>query len=360
MTDLLGVGGLGYAVGPGEYAPPRPWENLLLPEDLAKPRDGRYQVKLTEPMEEAAYLDSARLVVWDLPPGWQMVLDERMGISAPEPTGAARFYRREVLPTRVLDQDGTDVTSALGLADGQAVDPGPLDRRFIGRLAGDQVISISFAEPLDGRPGEPLLVADGWVEYPYSQTSFAAWQAGASYDAPSLEARGADGVWRPILTQFGYPAGMPRRMSVPLSNLPPGTDALRLRGNLEIYWDRISVAYAEDLPEVKRVDLPPVAARLAQTGFPKRLTFPQARPGYDYRTRTPFWDTRAMAGFYTRLGPVDDLVVGSRRRPGHHRSGGGDPPGVRGAGRATPGLDPPPGVGEPRLDQGHGPLYQGR
>jgi len=309
VTDLLGVGGLGYAVGPGEYAPPRPWENLLLPEDLAKPRDGRYQVKLTEPMEEAAYLDSARLVVWDLPPGWQMVLDERMGISAPEPTGAARFYRREVLPTRVLDQDGTDVTSALVLADGQAVDPGPLDRRFIGRLAGEQVVSISFAEPLNGRPGEPRLVADGWVEYPYSQTSFAAWQAGASYDPPSLEARGADGLWRPILTQFGYPAGMPRRMSVPLSNLPPGTDALRLRGNLEIYWDRISVAYAEDLPEAKRLDLPPVAARLAQTGFPKRLTFPQARPGYDYGTRTPFWDARAMAGFYTRLGPVDDLVA---------------------------------------------------
>jgi hypothetical protein len=97
-------------------------------------------------------------------------------------------------------------------------------------------------------------------------------------------------------------------MSVPLSKLSPGTDALRLRGNLEIYWDRISVAYAEDLPEAKRLDLPPVAARLAQTGFPKRLTFPQARPGYDYGTRTPFWDTRAMAGFYTRLGPVDDLV----------------------------------------------------
>ena len=37
VTDLLGVGGIGYAIGPGEYAPPRPWENVLLPESMARP-----------------------------------------------------------------------------------------------------------------------------------------------------------------------------------------------------------------------------------------------------------------------------------------------------------------------------------
>lgn len=308
-TDLLGVGGLGYAVGPGQYAKPRPWENLLLPDGLAQPRDGRYQIKLTEPMEEAAYVDAVRLTAWDLPTGWQMVLDERMGISGPAPNGEPRFYRSETLPQSALDQDGRDLSAALAQADGTAVDPGPLDRRFIGRLAGEQVITLTFAEPLDGQPGEPLLVADGWVEYPYSQTSFAAWQAGASYDAASLEARGADGVWRRILTQFGYPAGMPRRMSVPLPNLPQGTDALRLRGNMEIYWDRLAVAHAEPLPDARRRDLPPVVARLAQAGFPRRLAFTQARAGYDYGTRTAFWDTRAMAGLYTRIGPVDALVA---------------------------------------------------
>ena len=32
VADVLGVGGIGYATGPGEYAPSRPWENLLLPD----------------------------------------------------------------------------------------------------------------------------------------------------------------------------------------------------------------------------------------------------------------------------------------------------------------------------------------
>ena len=309
VTDLLGVGGMGYAVGPGEYAEPRPWEYLLLPEGLAQPRDGRFQIKLTEPMEEATYLDSARLTIWDLPPGWQMVLDERMGISPPEPTGAPRFYRSETLPRQVLDQDGRDLTTVLSRADGEAAGPGPLDRRFVGRLAGEQVLTLSFAQPLDADPGEPVLVADGWIEYPYSQTSFAAWQAGASFDAPSLDARGADGTWHRLLTQFGYPAGMPRRLSVPLQDLPPGTDTLRLSGNLELYWDRLAVAYAEPLPQADRRDFPPISARLTEIGFPRRLALPQARPGYSYARRSPFWDTRAMAGHYTRLGPVDELVA---------------------------------------------------
>ena len=30
----------------------------------------------------------------------------------------------------------------------------------------------------------------------------------------------ADGKWHTVLEQFGYPAGMPRRMSVPLDKLP--------------------------------------------------------------------------------------------------------------------------------------------
>ncbi len=68
VTDFLGVGGIGYAVGPGEYSEPRPWENLMLPAGAVAPNDGRIVVKLTEPMEEAAYFDATRMVAYDVPP----------------------------------------------------------------------------------------------------------------------------------------------------------------------------------------------------------------------------------------------------------------------------------------------------
>ena len=111
------------------------------------------------------------------------------------------------------------------------------------------------------------------------------------------------------MEQFGYPAGMPRRMSVPLDGLPAGTREIRLRTNQQIYWDRLAVVFAEPMPEARRQVLPLEDARLAKSGFPLRTTGPQHRPHYDYDRRSPFWDTRYMAGYYTRLGDVFDLVA---------------------------------------------------
>ena len=45
------------------------------PKSALQPKDGRDALKVGEPMEENAYIDAARLAVYDLPPGWQMVLD---------------------------------------------------------------------------------------------------------------------------------------------------------------------------------------------------------------------------------------------------------------------------------------------
>jgi hypothetical protein len=153
-----------------------------------------------------------------------------------------------------------------------------------------------------------MLVADGWIEYPYAQTMFAAWQAGAAYVAPTVEARGADGSWRTVLEQFGYPAGMTRRMSVPLAGLPAGTTALRITTNQEIYWDRVVVAMAEPCAEAVRCELGLVSARLGTAGFAHRPELPQRRPYYDYGRRAPLWDTRHQRGRYTAFGDVGELV----------------------------------------------------
>lgn len=311
VSDLLGVGGIGYLVAPGEYSPPRPWENIMLPDGLLAAKDGKYVLKLSEPMEEACYIDAAHLVAYDLPPGWRMTLDERMGILGPEPTGEARFYRTAIAPSRVVNDRQEDVTDTLEQADLIAAPVGEVDRRFIGRLMTNHVLTMTFDEPLDLHPGAgagAMLIADGWIEYPYSQTMFAAWQAQAAYLAPTIEARGADGEWQVMLEQFGYPAGMPRRMSVPLANLPAGTTELRISTNLEIYWDRIVVAYAEDCPEAVKVELPLASSSVLRSGFARMTWGPQRQPYYDYDDRSPFWDTRTQTGLYTAFGPVDELV----------------------------------------------------
>ena len=306
VSDVLGGAALGYLVaGPGEYAPPRPVESFLLDGATLRAQGGRYLVKLTEPMEEAAYLDAAHLTVYDLPPGWSMVLDERLAVGGAPATGRPIFFRHAVAPASVTAADGTDVTGLAAEADRQAPPPGTVSPRFVGMLEADQVLTLAFDAPLEGE--RLALVADGWVEYPYSQTVFAAWQAGRRYRAPTLEARGGDGVWQPVAVEFGYPAGMPRRMALPLPPLPAGTTALRLSSNMEIYWDRLHIVQEEDLaPAVTPAALR--AARVVRAGFAKRSTGPQRVPHYDYHDRAATWDAKTPTGFYTALGDATELV----------------------------------------------------
>ena len=309
VTDILGVGGIGFFERPGVYSTPFPRENVLLPAASLTPSDGVYRLKLAEPMEEVTYLDHASLVAYDLPPGWRMALDERKAISGPAPTGAPLFYREDRLAARAVNDAGDNVTAILADADLSAVGPTQVDPRFIG-LARSFSVTLTFGRRIDRGPGRPVLLVDGWVEYPYAQTVFAAWQAGAVYEAPTLEARDSQGQWHVVAREFGYPAGMPRQMALPLPTLPVGTTALRLSTSQEIYWDRISVAYAEALPNARRQVLPLRAARLTATGFARRTTGPQRVPRYDDEASAPLADTRHPRGWYTEFGRVDPLVAG--------------------------------------------------
>ena len=308
VTDILGVGGIGFFERPGVYSAPFPREHLLLPDGSLAPRHGRYALVIGEPMEEVTYLDRASLVAYDLPPGWQMVLDERKAIAGPMPTSAPFFYREERRPVRATNDRAADVTALIADADLHAAPPGAPDPRFIG-ITLPHTLEVEFDRPIDRGPGRPVLMIDGWVEYPYAQTIFGAWQAGLPFAAPSLDARDASGRWHTVAPEFGYPAGMPRRMTLPLPRLPAGAIALRLRTSQEIYWDRISVVYAESAPEVKMRVLPLASATLRDSGFATRTTGPQRTPRYDYDRQAPLWDTRHQRGWYTRFGRIDALVA---------------------------------------------------
>lgn len=317
VTDCLGVGGIGYLAGierrgdgslSAVYPPPRPWERVVLGDGSSlAARDGCFDIRLGEPMEEACYLDAARLVAWDVPSGWHLALDERMGINGPAPTGEARFWRRSMAPSPSSPQSG-----ALAARDGVAADLGRADGRFIGRLAAEGVLELRFPQAIDSEAGEPALLVDGWVEYPYSSTGFAMWQASAPYQAPSIEALDpATGAWVSVVAEYGYPAGMPRQCMLPLprSSIPAGCTSLRLRTTMELYVDAVRLAWIEPCPEARRTEVPMRAADVSAAGFAARVPRPQRRPDYDYSRRAPLWDCRVQPGAYTRFGDCTPLLA---------------------------------------------------
>ena len=308
VADVLGAGGMGFNLGRGDYYPPRPKENLLLPDDVLKPKDGKYVLKLGEPMEEICYFDAVRLVAYDLPEEVKMTLDERFGAADPLPTGNPYFYRLELLPSRAVNNRGEDVTLAVQAADGVAVPIDRGERQFVG-LTRPHTVTLSFDTPLDDFEA-PVLLFDGWVEYAYSQTAFAAWQAGREYLEPTIEARGSDGQWHVVVERFGYMAGTSRRSTMPLDpkSLPAGTHQLRLSSNMEIYWDRLAVIDVELEPQFVRQELKLRTALVDDVGYARRLLLNQRNASYDYDDRPPLQDARHPAGFYTALGEALDLV----------------------------------------------------
>lgn len=323
-TDCLGVGGIGYLVSAlrddagrirPEYAPPRPRESVPLRTALRE-RDGQFEIRLTEPMEEACYLDAARLIAWSIPDGWSGTLDERMAINGPEPTGEMRFHRHAMTPTRAESAgNGGSVVEVLRHADGNAFEFGRADPRFIGRLREPGALTLEFPQAIDTREGEPALVVDGWVEYPYSQTSFAMWQANASPQAPSIDALDpATNTWITIVDQIGYPAGMTRSALLPLvgaglAPLPRGCTTIRLRTSVELYLDCVQLVWLEPCPAAQRTDLPLRSAEVAECGYPRKIEVPQKRAVYDYERRSPLWDCRTQPGLYTHFGDCTPLLT---------------------------------------------------
>jgi hypothetical protein len=102
---------------------------------------------------------------------------------------------------------------------------------------------------------------------------------------------------------------MPRRLALPIprEKLPPGATALRMRTNMEVYFDAARLVAREPLP-VEPVALGLSRAELASVGFARRSTGPQKQPFYDANDLLPLWDCRFQRGLYTEFGEVTDLV----------------------------------------------------
>ncbi len=309
VTDILGVGAQGFLVEPGTIMPPRPWEYVPFGPGMLKPADGRFKFKLTEPMEENSYIDSMHLTAYDVPQGWDLIVDERMATGAPEVTGEVFFYQTSLSPAAALNSKGLDVLGEVKNQDQVAMPLDDIDARYIGLLEDVETLELQFEQALDHNDGMPILAAESWVELPYSQTHFAAWQAGKTFRSVSLEAKSAQGEWQMVYPEFGIPAGMPRTMALPLQDLPAGTTGLRLSWNRQIYWDRIRVVFADTPPEkIITRELSPKLATVAKSGFSKRVNHPQRRPEYLYQQRTPFGDVKYPTGMYTNIGEMTELI----------------------------------------------------
>jgi tetratricopeptide (TPR) repeat protein len=312
IGDFLGGGGMGYLVAPGVYGEPDRDEAMAITSEQLQESDGVYRLSITEPMDEVAYLDHLMLDVVDRPPGVSATPDERFAPEGPRPTGGLLAWRTAVEPVRSTDLKGRDVTDRLRFWDRRTVDD---FRKLAGwtGYAGEHGIILDFGDRLSGYGAlEPLwLCLAGWVEYPYSQTNYAAATAGVLLKPPVVERLDSDGRWRLIESHAGYPAGLPRLTTLDLTGKLSGERCvLRIKTNMECYYDQAFIAVRDGSAEksLRIKSLPVARAVLGYRGYTREISPDGEQPLiYDYDHVDPAPLAR-LSGKLTRYGDVAALL----------------------------------------------------
>jgi tetratricopeptide (TPR) repeat protein len=303
VTDFLGGGALGESGPDGAIRPPRGEESVKIEPGLLVPKNGQYVMKIAEPMDEVLYLDHLKLEVIDHPADAHVFPDERFVLAPPNPSQKLLAFRTRHLPARATDHKGVDVTKLVTARDRRAADTFAC-RSWLG-YAEDHSLTMEFPAV---QAGKWYMVLAGWTEYPYSESIYAATRAGIALKPPALERLdAASGKWVPVC-DLGFPAGLPRVMTRELpADFRGGT--LRISTNMQVFWDQVYLAKAEDAESVGKVTTLDVSrADLAARGFMQEV-YPNGRPPVAYDdSKTEAVAITKWKGNLTRLGDVTDLL----------------------------------------------------
>lgn len=326
VTDCLWAAPLGLQVASGVVAKDRPWEYLKVDGKYVKPRDGRYDLRITEELWEIAYFDHVSLVAVDHPAGVEIWTNEKVG---PPEIATPRIYAfssDETLPlVEGHDTSGRNVTETLSAVDGQYVQG--FDRRLRQGLCPPHWVDLDFGPlPRGDDEGESeasiYLVMTGWILPTDTSLNIQIDQNPelGPLEFPSVwvpDTSQSDG-WRKAIPFMGFPGGKTKTIVVDVTDAMNRDDPrLRVRTSAQIYWDAASLVVQQTVPEVVVHDVTLVEADLRYRGFSDKVRRSSTAPEvYDYSkvTESPKWPP--LQGRFTvpgdcmsLLGQWDDRMV---------------------------------------------------
>ena len=303
VTDFMGGGELGYWLGPGKWSEPDPDEYVRIRGEQLKPRDGRYELRVTNELEEVTFVDRVQLVAVDHPVSVEIYPNEGMGRPRIPFGITTTRHARPVAGAR--DEHGHDVAPLLESMDRRYPDDFTLSS--IRGYAAPHVLTLD----LGAADARRSLLMTGWTDYAFSGDNVAAYQSGRTLSPPSLQVKDASGVWRTAIENIGIPVGRPQTVVVFLEGIVPrSTREVRILTNMRIYWDQIQVDSSEAEVETVLTRVDPALAELRWRGFSEAIT-PDGREPYrfDYERVSAASPWKVMTGRYTREGDVRSLLT---------------------------------------------------
>jgi Flp pilus assembly protein TadD len=271
--------------------------------------DGYYDLRITGELWETYYYDHLALMVVDHPTGTDVFTDERFVVPAVKPAITTVATPHPIL--RATDDSGHDVTQTVRNLDGQYLDN--FGRGQYQGVTRDHYVEVDLGDNIPAN-GPLYLIAKGWLHPSDSSINVAISQGTHEMPKPlSLEVVDGEGRWHVARANLGFPAGRKKICLIELTGLfrPGAPHKLRLRTDLEVYWDQIQWAIGLPNAPVKVMRLAPSSADLHYRGYSViRQTSPSSPeiPDYNHLAATiQTW--RDLTGYYTRYGDVRGLLT---------------------------------------------------
>ena len=307
VSDVLGVAPLGAAAGDGVYFDVDHDETVQIAGSRLVPRDGRYEVRMTEELREVTYLDQVRLLAVDHPAELELFTDEKF-VGPPYPELRLWGVGERLRPIAARDHRGRDVLDRVRARDGAW--PDGFERDFSGR-AELHWLDLDFGPAAAGED-ELLLVLSGWVDWADGSTFLATAQGGGpELVMPRLQVRDAEGGWVTVVEDMGLPAGKPKSIVIDLrGRFLSESREVRIVTSLCVYWDEAFLTPDVAEPPHRLTALAPATADLGFRGFSRVVVHPERLEP----ERFVYADVRATApwnptpGLYTRYGDVAELA----------------------------------------------------
>ncbi len=317
VKDIMWRSALGMPLGiMGEdkttkYASSAPSVDYIkIPGEMLQAKDHKYEIRITDELWESIYFDKVRLIAVDHPDSVDIFVDERF---MPPPRPGYRLYEttEQRLPLAATNENGDDLLPLISRKDDKYVSAmTPTQYQGIMEMH-DLILTLGRVD----KSKRLVLFLNGWIFPSDASINAAIAQSGKiQLVSPYLQVLDASGRWVTIDKNLSFPMGKDKTIVEDLTGRIPASVAtvkLRIRTNMQIYWDHIFFTNSNTDAPVRTTEMQASSARLHYRGF-SRTYRKGGRYGphwFDYSQVTTGQKWRDLTGNYTRYGDVLPLLT---------------------------------------------------
>lgn len=299
---------LGIMGGTTAYAFPDASDDYLkIPGDLLKADKGLYSVRLTSELWETMFFDKIELVAVDHPDSVDVYVPEQFS-PPPFPGDKQIIVSRKYTPVSAADSEGNDLLPYIDAK----------DDKYVSDFNPEKYQGVTEMHDLILDPGKIgnsknlLIFLNGWIFPTDASINVALSQSEAlKVVRPYVQVMNSKGNWETVIENLGFPMGKNKSVIADLSGKFLSSDhRIRIRTNMEIYWDYIFfTGNPVKSPTISTI-LPAASADLHYRGFSHgyRKGGRYGPHWFDYSNPVTASKWRDLTGNYTRYGDVLPLL----------------------------------------------------